>query len=103
MAEAIARKMGYNACSAGTNPSQKVNAKALKVLESKNYSTDGLYPKSIDDVDWKSYNKIISMGCGVSCPAIKIDIDWKLDDPVSQPIRVFEEIALIIEQKIKEL
>ena len=43
------------------------------------------------------------MGCGVSCPAIRIDQDWQLDDPVGQPLSVFEECAVVIEENIRKL
>ena len=43
------------------------------------------------------------MGCGVSCPAIRIDQDWQLDDPVGQPLSVFEECAGVIEENIRKL
>jgi arsenate reductase len=46
---------------------------------------------------------VISMGCGVSCPAIKIDQDWGLDDPYGQPLDAFEACANTIEENIKNL
>jgi len=103
MAESIARKFGHVAASAGTEPSEKVSANALAVLEKRGYDVNGLYPKLIDDIDWNKFDKIISMGCGVSCPAIRIDNDWGLEDPVGQPIHVFEETATMIENLIKKL
>jgi arsenate reductase len=46
---------------------------------------------------------VISMGCGVSCPAIRIDQDWGLDDPYGQPLEAFEACANTIEENIKNL
>ena len=46
---------------------------------------------------------VISMGCGVSCPVMKIDQDWELEDPVGQSLSVFEETAKEIERRLKLL
>ena len=43
------------------------------------------------------------MGCGVECPAIKLDDDWELADPVGQSLAVFHETAREIERKILQL
>ncbi|MBA4694868.1 MAG: arsenate reductase ArsC [Candidatus Poseidoniales archaeon] len=103
MAEGIARHLGHDAASAGTHPASSVSKNALVVLESRGISTEGLYPKLVDDIDWESFDMVISMGCGVSCPMIRIDQDWQLDDPVGQPLNVFEECANTIEENIKKL
>ena len=49
------------------------------------------------------YDMVISMGCGVSCPMIRIDQDWALEDPVGQPLEVFETCANTIEDNIKKI
>ena len=103
MAEGIARSLGHDAASAGTHPASSVSVNALKVLESKGISTQGLHPKLVDDIDWQSYDMVISMGCGVSCPMIRIDQDWNLEDPVGQSLEVFEACAETIENHIKNL
>ena len=53
-------------------------------FERKGISTDGMTPKSLDEFDLEAFDMVISMGCGVHCPAIKIDQDWALEDPVGQ-------------------
>ena len=68
MAEGIVRSLGHDA-DAGTHPAE-VSANALKFLNQREL-TEGLYPKR-DDIDWQSYDMVISMGCGVSCPMIQI-------------------------------
>ena len=103
MAEGIARSLGHDAASAGTHPASAVSPNALKVLESKGISTDGLHPKLVDDIDWQSYDMVISMGCGVSCPMIRIDQDWNLEDPVGQSLEVFKTCASTIEENIRNL
>ena len=103
MAEAIARDLGHEAASAGTHPETSVSKNALRVLESRSIDSSNLYPKSIDDIEWKAYDMVISMGCGVSCPAIRIDQDWGLDDPHGKEISAFEKCADVIEENIRKL
>ena len=103
MAEGIAKSLGFEASSAGTHPAKKVSENAIKILKSKGIKTDELHPKLIDDIDLKSFDLIISMGCGVNCPMIRIDQDWNLDDPVGKSLEVFEICAKKIEENIKKL
>ena len=62
MAEGIARSLGHDAASAGTHPASEVSPNAIKVLQSRGLSTEHLHPKLIDDIDWQSYDMIVSMG-----------------------------------------
>ena len=91
MAEAIAREMGHESYSAGTQPPRngRVSGNAIEVLNEVGIDTSGLYPKSVDSVDSKSFDMIISMGCGVSCPALPIDEDWGLEDPFGREIEAY--------------
>ena len=103
MAEGIARHLGHEAASAGTHPAHQVSANAIKVLKSKGIGTDGLVPKSVDMFNADDFDMVISMGCGVSCPAMRIDEDWGLDDPVGQSLDVFEATAMEIERRLSLL
>ena len=76
MAEGLAKSMGFEAASAGTHPAQAVAQHAITLLNSKGISTDGMTPKSLDEFNPEAFDMVISMGCGVHCPAIKIDQDW---------------------------
>ena len=103
MAEGIARHLGHEAASAGTHPARKVSAHALTILAAKGIDTSTLNPKSVDLFNAEDFDMVISMGCGVSCPAIRIDQDWGLDDPYGQPLDAFEDCANTIEEHIKSL
>ena len=103
MAEAIARSLGHEAASAGTHPAEKVAINALTVLEEMKISTKELHPKSIDNIDWRSFDLIISMGCGVNCPMIRIDEDWGLEDPVGKNIDEFRKTAIEIKRRIRKI
>ena len=51
MAEAIARELGFTAASAGTNPGTVVAVNSLIVLEEIGVNSDGLRPKSVDEIE----------------------------------------------------
>ncbi len=103
MAEAIARSMGFEASSAGTHPGHEVAGHTLDVLEARGVSAEGLRPKGLDEVDVASADMIFSMGCGVQCPAIAVDGDWGLDDPVGRSREVYEATADEITRRLKAL
>ena len=103
MAEGIARHLGHDAASAGTHPAGQVSAHALTILAAKGIDTSTLKPKSVDLFHANDFDMVISMGCGVSCPAMRIDQDWELEDPVGQSLSVFERTAKEIEKRLKSL
>ena len=103
MAEAIARHHGHDSASAGTHPGNLVSPNAITALSELGIDSSGLIPKSIDSIDWQSFDKIISMGCGVSCPTVRIDADWGLDDPYGGTLDVFKQTATTIEEKVRNL
>jgi arsenate reductase (thioredoxin) len=104
MAEGLARSMGYNADSAGTDPNSATIAPyAQEYLNSRGINTDGMVPKSVDGFSAENYDMIISMGCGVNCPTMKIDEDWGLDDPFGKKYDVYKTTGEEIERRLKLL
>jgi len=103
MAEGLARSMGFEADSAGTHPAGRIASNAVVVLHERGISTEGMVPKNVSDFSAEHYDLVISMGCGVDCPMMRIDQDWELEDPVGQALSVYESTANTIEQRLKEL
>ena len=104
MAEGLARSMGHIADSAGTHPaSSTIASNAQKYLESRGISTKDMTPKSVDDFSADDYDMVISMGCGVKCPSMKIDEDWEIKDPFRQDYEVYKATAEEIERRLKLL
>ncbi len=103
MAEAICKSLGHSADSAGTHPGSEVNPNAIRALEEKGIESAGLRPKSIDDIVTDGYDKIISMGCGVHCPNIRIDYDWGLDDPHGKPLEIYRSTRDSIIELLSDL
>ena len=100
MAEGIARLHGHDAQSAGPPPADKVSEHALTILTKMGHDTSQMAPKNLDQFNTNEFDLVISMGCGVQCPSVKLDDDWDLDDPVGQPFEVFEHTAKEIERRI---
>jgi arsenate reductase (thioredoxin) len=104
MAEGLARSMGHIADSAGTHPSSPTIApNAKKYLDSRGISSEGMIPKSVDNFSADDYDMVISMGCGVYCPSMRIDADWELEDPYRQKYDVYKATAEEIERRLKLL
>ena len=73
------------------------------MLESRGIDTSDLRPQSIDEFEPESFDMVVSMGCGVHCPAVRLDQDWALEDPVGQAYEVYEQTAKEIERRLKLL
>ena len=105
IAEAFARHYGLEAESAGTEPAPSVSRNAVAVMAEKGIDMTGQTPKVLDWDLLSTFDRTITMGCGVaeSCPALRTDEDWGLDDPVGQPIEVFRAVRDDIEQRVRRL
>ena len=103
MAEGWARHYGLEAFSAGTHPASQVATNSVIVMEEMGIDISMQSPSLVDDVDVSSFDQIISMGCGVSCPTIKIDADWEIGDPFNQSLDVYRAARDIIHEKVRAL
>jgi arsenate reductase len=102
MAEALARHHGLEAASAGTEPGYAVHPHAIQVLKERGVSIAGLHPKLLDMDHLEGYDRTITMGCGVaeSCPSLRTDEDWELDDPAGMSLAEFRTMADAIEHRV---
>ena len=103
LAEGIARSMGHEAVSAGTHPGNAVAEHALTILEEMGIDASNMKPKSVNSIDTSGFDRIVSMGCGVSCPNLPIDEDWELDDPVGHPLDVYRDVAKTIISNLERI
>ncbi len=105
MAEGFARAMGHDAASAGTEPASSVSGTAIQVMHEVDIDLSSHAPKLLDWDTLKEYDRVITMGCGVaeSCPSLRTDEDWGLDDPVGKPIEIFRAIRDEIQQRVAGL
>ncbi len=86
MAEAFARihgGAGVDARSAGSKPSGVINPKAIQAMSELGYDLTAHRSKSLDEIEGLSFDAVITMGCGDSCPWVPATRreDWQLPDP----------------------
>lgn len=104
MAEGWANHLGVDAASAGTsNHENDVAPNAVTVMAEKGIDIGMQYPKNIDDLDVDSFDLIISMGCGVSCPNVTLNDDWELTDPFGNDIIKYRHTRDEIERRVRDL
>ncbi|CAN7597181.1 arsenate reductase ArsC [Massilia sp. LjRoot122] len=92
---------GWRAISAGSQPTGKLNEKALALLASKGISTEGYYSKSWDDlpVTPDIVVTVCASAAGETCPAYLgpvLRTHWGVEDP-SHVVGTEEEIAAAFE------
>jgi len=103
LAEGLSRAIGLVPDSAGTHPAQNIAPNAVKVLQDRGISAEGMRPKNVNDFSADDYDMVISMGCGVHCPLMPIEQDWELEDPVGQALHVYESTADEIVRRLQLL
>jgi protein-tyrosine-phosphatase len=106
MAEAFARIHGQNcleASSAGSRPSGKVNSKAVLAMKDVGYDLSQHDSTSLDA--GMSYDLVVTMGCGDSCPYVTAaqTREWQIPDPKDMDMSDFAEVRNMIEQNVLEL
>lgn len=105
MAQAFATIHGKDkvqAFSAGSQPSGKINQKAIAAMKAIGYDLSTHASKSIDDFKYDRFEYAVTMGCGDACPFIAAThhIDWQIPDPRDMDETEFNKIRDLIEQKV---
>ena len=114
MAEAFFRKYmpkGFEAISAGTNPSTQVNPIVSQAMKEVDIDIENQTPKHISQQIIDESEKAINMGCmdKESCPALfmKDILDWQIPDPKGKSIeevrKIRDEIKIKVMVLIKSL
>ena len=111
MAEAFAARIGLNAKSAGTVPSESVNQTVIKAMMEKGIDISKSKPALLQDsmINWA--DQVIVMGCSLqdACPAPilaamqKKIVDWNLPDPKGRSLKEVRFIRDMIEKNVMEL
>ena len=86
LAEAIARHLapkGVTVLSAGSEPNA-VRPQALQVLQEAGIAAEGLYSKSVDDIDPTGVEVVVTLCAEEVCPVFlgkALRLHWGLNDP----------------------
>ena len=109
MSQAFAKLYGGNkieAYSAGSNPSGKVNPKAIASMKELGYDLSVHESKSLKEVEqFAPFDAVVTMGCGDACPWMpaKTFLDWQIPDPRDMNESEFNKVRDLIEQNVKHL
>ncbi|MDP9230226.1 MAG: arsenate reductase ArsC [Bacteroidota bacterium] len=109
MSQAFAKMHGGKnmlAFSAGSQPSGKINPKAIAAMKELGYDLSLHHSKSLDEVkEYAPFDVVVTMGCGDACPWMpaKKFIDWEIPDPKDMTEEDFKKVRDLIEQKVKDL
>lgn len=108
MAEAFARLHGAGVVepfSAGSQPSEHVNARAIEAMRERGYDLTVHRSKSLADVPQEGYEYVVTMGCGDACPwiAARCREDWDLPDPRAMDREAFNAVRDEIERRVRAL
>lgn len=111
MAEAFARRKGFQAESAGTMPAIVVNPAVTEAMAEKAFNFSLKKPKMLTMGMIDQADLVITMGCSVEevCPRPMLErmnkklIDWNLDDPKGKPLPEVRRIRNEIEDRVEIL
>lgn len=109
MAQAFANMYGdgnVTGYSAGSNPSGKVNPKAIAAMQELGYDLSVHHSKTLDEVKAEApFDAVVTMGCGDACPWMpaKQHIDWQIPDPRHMEAADFNKVRDQIGTLVKEL
>ena len=106
MAEAFARILGgesVEAYSAGSQPSGKVNPKAVDAMRELGYDLSVHGSKSLDELPDVAFDFVATMGCGDSCPMVRTRqrADWSIPDPKDLLPDEFRVVRDLIRDKVQ--
>ncbi len=104
IAEAFARMAGVEAHSCGSEPSGRVNPKAIATMRELGYDLGTHSSKSSGDVPAIDYDAVISL-CGDRCPAIPAmrRLNWSVPDPKDMSPDEFRAIRDDIAERVRNL
>ena len=108
MAEAFARMVGddVRVYSAGSQPSGKINLKAVASMKEIGYDLTKHHSKSLNEIkQFAPFDVVVTMGCGDACPWMpaKKFIDWEIPDPKEMDEGNFRRVRDLIKDKVSEL
>ena len=108
MAQAFANIYGgsnVQSFSAGSQPSGKVNPKAIAAMKELGYDLAIHQSKSLNDLPDVVFDYAVTMGCGDACPLVRAKnrIDWNIPDPRDMNEASFRAVRDLIGTKVKEL
>lgn len=94
--------------SAGKIPLGEVSREAIKSMAKHGIDISDQYSKGLGDIPLPDLDVFVSMGCGPSKEVITFNFagqtyDWNILDPYQMGQKAFDEVCLVLKEKIKKL
>jgi len=91
--------------SAGSQPADTIHPEVVEAMKLKGIDLEGRKPVEIGELSRHSFDLVVTMGCGDTCPSVRAGrrLDWDLDDPAGKSLPDVVRIRDRIEEKIVEL
>jgi protein-tyrosine-phosphatase len=96
---------GVRVYSGGSEPASEVNPRAVEAMAEVGIDIAGAQPRQWTDQLIQSVDRVVTMGCGDSCPVfpgVRYE-DWNLDDPAGQHLDVVRRIRDEIEARVRTM
>jgi arsenate reductase (thioredoxin) len=108
MAEAFARMHGegrFEAASAGSRPSGRINPKAIEAMRELGYDLTTHTSKGLETFNGRSVDVAVTMGCGDECPLVLAARreDWAIPDPREMSPAEFRSVRDLVGKKVLAL
>ncbi|MEO7982761.1 MAG: arsenate reductase ArsC [Bacteroidota bacterium] len=109
MSQAFAKMIGgasIKAYSAGSQPSGRLNQKAILAMKELGYDLKTHRSKSLDQVkEYGPFDAVVTMGCGDACPWMPTSqfINWEIPDPREMDEDEFRKVRDLIKENVTAL
>ncbi|MGH2729289.1 MAG: arsenate reductase ArsC [Actinomycetota bacterium] len=91
--------------SAGSDPADVIHPNVAAAMAEIDIDLGGRRPRLLADVDVRSSDVVITMGCGDACPFFpgRRYLDWDLPDPAGKPVEDVRAIRDEIDRRVRAL
>jgi arsenate reductase len=90
--------------SAGLSPAAIIQPLTYEVMQEKNVSLDGQFPKDLSSVGVANFQILVNMSCVKLPSRIPIEVrEWKVEDPIGREIEVYRQVRDQIEHLVMRL
>jgi arsenate reductase len=105
IAQALYKRRGGEARSAGLEPADDLHPVVVDVLEEIDVDVSGRTPKALTRADVEWADLVVTMGCGDACPVVPGTeyVDWQVADAVGLCLEEARELRSAIEQRVAAL
>ena len=97
---------GWTVASAGSNPSAKVDPKAMEILRRHGLAMNAPKPKGFQELPAVEWDYVVGMGCGDMCPVglrTRTFIEWDIPDPEDGPMGLYGALYDNLQRRIGRL